>query len=327
MDHIDRDPLIFTRSLQAQIISLVVNPLKPLIESGYFEDPSKCRRVVVIDGLDECNDREGQLDILNVILKTLLAHHLPLIFLIASRPEHDLIAAFRSEPMHGLSIMLPLDDGYQSHRDIELFLRDKFVELKFNHPFRSRIPKLWPDEDVIQKLVRKSSGQFIYAATVIKYIKSTRHLPTDRLDIVLGLKPPNHKDMPFSELDALYRHIFSSLDDPERALQILAFDILSVTGYIDNVGYLEDMLSISHGATEIILCDLGSVVQVIEHDLVGDRSLHIFHASLEDFLLDKSRSGAFWLDAASRHAEFAQLYIKYFLGEFSPCIVGPQIFG
>jgi len=52
---IERDPLIFTKSLAVQFKSLIVAPLQPLAEAGFFGEPTS-RRLVIIDGLDECSD-------------------------------------------------------------------------------------------------------------------------------------------------------------------------------------------------------------------------------------------------------------------------------
>ena len=73
----------------------------------------------------------------------------------------------------------------------------------------------------MDQLVQKSSGQSIYASTVTHHASSTRHKPTDRLDIVLGIRPPQ-RDLPFAELDALYAHIFSGVEDIEHVLEILS---------------------------------------------------------------------------------------------------------
>ncbi|KDR79589.1 hypothetical protein GALMADRAFT_19964, partial [Galerina marginata CBS 339.88] len=204
---IDADPLLFTRSLAAQTTSLIVEPLQYLNDSGYFNEP-KPLRVVIVDGLDECDDRKGQLDILRTISDSFHQYRLPLLFLIASRPEHDIFHAFASGHLRDLSSRLALDDEYMPSADIELFLADSFNSIKETHPFKSQIPPEWPGPEVLQQLVGKSSGQFIYAATVVKFVESTRHKPANRLEIILGLRPPV-RDLPFAELDALYHQIFA----------------------------------------------------------------------------------------------------------------------
>jgi hypothetical protein len=40
---IEKDPLILTRSLEAQVIALIVEPLREPVEAGYFNDPTSRR--------------------------------------------------------------------------------------------------------------------------------------------------------------------------------------------------------------------------------------------------------------------------------------------
>ena len=66
-EEITRDPLIFTQSFEAQMVALVVQPLQPLVEAGFFADPTSSRRLVIIDGLDEISDRGDQAKIIQVV--------------------------------------------------------------------------------------------------------------------------------------------------------------------------------------------------------------------------------------------------------------------
>ncbi|KAF5314824.1 hypothetical protein D9619_007204 [Psilocybe cf. subviscida] len=221
---IDRDPLIFTKSLLAQFEALIVNPLRPLFENGFWASVS-APRLVIIDGLDECLDRGMQRNVLLMLSASVRQFHAPFIFLLSSRPEHDIQTMFSSPEFLPVHTRLFLDDTYLPDHDIELFLRDQFEECRKTHPFNQTIPPDWPSDDILEKLVLKSSGQFIYASVVAKYVKSSRHRPHHRLDVVLNLRPAS-KDLPFSELDALYTHIFFSVDDIERVLNILSLHIM-----------------------------------------------------------------------------------------------------
>ncbi|KDR74743.1 hypothetical protein GALMADRAFT_29274, partial [Galerina marginata CBS 339.88] len=167
---ITHDPFIFSRSLNSQISSLITGPLQERIEAGYFNTPN-ASRIIIIDGLDECVDRDSQIKILDAISQVFRQHSLPLIFLIASRPEPDIRTAFCFGHLNEISTRTPLDDDYLPSEDIRLFLLDKFAEIKDSHPFRAQIPLDWPSEDALQILVDKSSGQFIYASTVVKFVK------------------------------------------------------------------------------------------------------------------------------------------------------------
>jgi len=226
---IERDPLIFARSMEAQVVALIVDPLHDPLKQGYLDAPTS-RRLIVIDGLDECNDSAAQCNILQVISRLFHHYRLPFLIFIASRPERHLLHTFNTGPLPEFHTTLALDDTYQPDNDIRLFLADNFMQIKESHPMRHYLDPSWPSLDVLDGLVEKSSGQFIYASTVVKYVSSIRHQPADRLNVVLGIRPPRHaREIPFGELDALYTHIFSSVEEIETVLVILGFHLLSST--------------------------------------------------------------------------------------------------
>jgi len=186
---IEQDPLILTRSLEAQMAALIVEPLCEPLEAGYFNTPTS-QRLIIIDGLDECDDSAVQCSILQII--SLLFHddHLPLLIIVASRPEQHLAHSFRTGALPEFHTTLALDATYKPDDDIRLFLTDNFKQVKATHPMSSYLDNSWPSDDVLEGLVKKSSGQFVYASTVMKYVSSIRHKPADRLNVVLGIRPP-----------------------------------------------------------------------------------------------------------------------------------------
>ena len=207
---ISRDPLIFTRSLEAQVVTLIVKPLQSFVDSNYFTAPTS-PRLIILDGLDEITEQRAHSKILQIVLDILHRHCMPFIFLIASRPEQEITFAFSSQSFSQLTDPLRLNNEFHPDDDIRLFLDESFSELKAGHPRKKSIPSSWPSADVMKTLVYKASGQFIYAATVVRFVESIRHRPTERLDIILGLRPV-HRDLPFSELDALYITFCHCLD-------------------------------------------------------------------------------------------------------------------
>ena len=296
---IERDPLILSKSFAVQFKSLIVAPLQPLAEAGYFNEPTS-RRLVIIDGLDECSDSKIQKNIVEVLANAQGQHQLPLFFLFASRPEQHISLAFNTGILPSVTTHIALDESYLPDEDIELFLIDKFQEIKSKHRLRAYIPPQWPLPDVLEQLVCKSSGQFIYASTVIHYVSSIQHKPTDRLDIILGICPPHpQKDLPFAELDALYAHIFNGVDNIEHVLKILSF-IFFIRCFPSLVD-IEKILSLQTGDVELYLGDLSSLVSI------GPRQeVKILHASLTDFFMDPTRSKELWINPPARHAAFAR---------------------
>lgn len=277
-----------------------MKPLQPLIDSGLFQQ-SNSPRLIIVDGLDECLDRVMQQSILDLFSQRRAGNSLPFVFLVASRPEHDIRATFNSPKMRNLVTNLVLDDTYLPDQDIELFLRDRFLACKNNHPFKKLIPYAWPTDQVIERLVSKSSGQFIYAATVVKYVTSTRHRPHHRLEVVLAIRPAS-RDLPFSELDAFYTHIFSSVEDLDQVLHIISFDIIFRN--MASVDSIERVLGLETGEVSLLFCDLASIID-LRYDPYYGVKLHFLHASLTDFLLDPMRSRSLHINVAaecSKHA-------------------------
>ncbi|KAF5327343.1 hypothetical protein D9619_004191 [Psilocybe cf. subviscida] len=311
LDIIERDPLIFTKSLSAQFEALIVDPLKPLLDNGYWTSVG-APHLVIIDGLDECLDRGMQRNVLLMLSASVCQFHLPFIFLLASRPAHDIKTTFSSTNFLPIHTRLFLDDTYLPDHDIELFLRDEFEECQTTHPYRNMIPPDWPSGDIVKELTRKSSGQFIYASVVAKYVKSSRHRPHHRLDVVLNLKPATG-NLPFSELDGLYTHIFSAVDNIERVLDIIGFEILFL--FPATVVAIENILRLDAGEVAILLCDLASMISFEEAPFQGLR-LKILHASLADYLLDSARSKEYFIDLTARFAGYTADCILFLSSAF-----------
>ena len=220
-------------------------------------------------------------------------HKLPVMFLIASRPEHDINTVFSSHSMEGIFLRLYLDDTFHPDEDIRKYLQETFEEIRTTHPFKSGIPKSWPTTETVEIIVQKSSCQFIYAATIIRYVQSIRHQPHHRLDIAMNLRPPRG-DLPFAQLDILYRMILSSVEDIEPVLYALSIFSLRVSsGQPLNIPAFMNLADDEE--LDVLFCDLGAFVSV-ETFNDGYRTLRILHASLHDFLLDPMRSKEYFIN-------------------------------
>ena len=302
---IEQDPFILTRSLEAQMAALIVEPLREPLEAGYFNAPTS-RCLIIIDGLDECDTSTVQCGILQIMSLLFHDYHLPLLILVSSRPERHLSHSFRTGSLPEFHTTLALDDTYEPDNDIRLFLTDNFRQVKATHPMSGYLDHSWPSVDVLEGLVKKSSGQFIYASTVVKYVSSIRHKPADRLDVILGIRPPRHaREMPFGELDALYTHIFTAVEDIETVLLILGFHLLlNLFAYPSmDIGNLEHFFLLSKGDIMMLLGDLSSLVPISNVETY----IHFSHASLGDFLLDPARSKEFYIDLSNIHTRCMHL--------------------
>ncbi|KAF9544211.1 hypothetical protein CPC08DRAFT_417670, partial [Agrocybe pediades] len=259
---IKQDPLIFKRTLQCQFTALVIQPLKSHF-SRYQSTQHRVPFLIVIDGLDECADRTAQKTILTGLAESVRIANLCIPIFVASRPEHDIKLSFISKNLKDMHTALSLDlqDEREADSDIRLYLFDRFAEIKDNFNNRTTGKKLhqdWPGDWVIETLVWKSSRQFVYAATVIRYVESTRHRPDHRLDVILNRRPENG-DHPFAELDSLYATILESVLDIEKILHVLSLSLMDIDILCSEI---EKMLSYDEGELEILFCDMGALVQV-----------------------------------------------------------------
>jgi len=183
------------------------------------------------------------------------------------------------------------------------------MQIKDAHPMRRYLDHSWPSVDVLDALVKKSSGQFIYALTVVKYISSIRHQPADRLNVILVIRPPRHaREMPLGEIDALYMHIFRTVEERETVLLLLGFSLLPSRIYPQtNAVAIKRFFRQNRGDIEMLFGDLSSVISTSN----VNSPIHILHASLRDFLLDPARSKEFYIDLSSIHTACMHLCFQH----------------
>ena len=197
-----------------QLQTLIVKAFKylsPLPQRSYL---------VIIDGLDECHDKATQQSILQLLCKSITVHKLPLRFLIGSRPESHIRASFDQESLYTITHRVVLDETLNPGGDIRVFLQDGFAKICATNPILSHVEQPWPGEGILDLLVQRSSDQFIYAATVLKFVGADFCSPKKQLALVL--KPDSTA---FSDLDQLYTQILSAYPSTVNIVQVLGIII------------------------------------------------------------------------------------------------------
>ncbi|KAJ7280885.1 hypothetical protein C8J57DRAFT_1174469 [Mycena rebaudengoi] len=288
---VEENPSVVARSMPVQMQKLILNPCRSL---DNLEPP-----VIIIDGLDECDGHLVQQDILRLIAQSISMDAPPLKFLIASRPEPHIHEIFK-DPLfkdlyHSFDVM-------QSFKDVEKYLCDEFSRIhREHHETMGSIAGPWPSKRVIDQLVHKSSGYFIYATTIIKFVDDRNFRPTERLEI---LKQESHSESPFGALDQLYTQILSAvpihwpLIPILRALDFCEFG-LTPTG-------VEQLLELNPGDVRLALRNLHCLFEVPkEDDVIG-----VHHASLQDFLNDATRAGTFYVGDPEYQVDIARHVLK-----------------
>ncbi|RXW18212.1 hypothetical protein EST38_g7647 [Candolleomyces aberdarensis] len=312
---IQHNPLLFKKNLRVQMEALILTPLRQVAIV------SKVPGVVLIDGLDECEAEqyldshvssrtgismerekaEDQLEILQVLQEAALDPAFPFRIVIASRPERVFREFFNNESYKSsFAPALVLDERYNPNADIILFLQAKFGEIRR----RYNLSLSWPSPEILATLLDQASGQFIYAATVIRYITTSRHgSPHTLLDQVLKVKPSSGIN-PFSHLDAFYTHILQSTPNPILAVKWLwllkgdlplGFLNLFIQLGSDPAAFLVNLLlQTDDGDAEYVLGDLHSLINVPPSDDL-ETPYRPYHKSLYDFLGSEDRCGPIYV--------------------------------
>ena len=160
----------------------------------------------------------------------------------------------------------------------------------------SSLPLPWPSEDVISFLVEKSSGQFIFAATVIRFVDEDRRLPPAQLKLVLdvckSLDASQHKTNPFALLDELYAHVLRSCDEIDRVLFLIG-TIFFLDDHVPTPDFLESLVGTNFEDIKLLFWDVHSIIHV---PVSSTDTIRFYHASFRDYLVDHHRSKDLHID-------------------------------
>ncbi|RXW11797.1 hypothetical protein EST38_g14058 [Candolleomyces aberdarensis] len=308
---VEEDPPIFTRTIKTQMNTLVVGPFQRLQANVGF-DPGSFPHAVLIDGIDECGGEERQAELLSTIKHCLLDNDLPFRIFIASRPEWAIRSALNSETegyLHPLAYHIQLSDKYDATDDIRRYLWWRLQGIgRRSHDPRAR-SNSWPSVEDIEKLTIAASGQFVYAATIVKYVSERHSSPVDRLQTVVDWTPEKGRlARPFEALDALYAGILSAAKEQYEAvdthrgrnflLLLRAHQINSDrrVGTRWDAHDFDEILDLERNAHEILVSDLHSLVvfhQQIDSPVFA--MMRFYHRSFSEFLDNETRSGKLFI--------------------------------
>ncbi|KAF9043304.1 hypothetical protein BJ165DRAFT_1529364 [Panaeolus papilionaceus] len=314
---VQQNPASLCQSPTGQMHSLLLIPLECMISEHPDFDASLFPSLIVIDGLDECGGmRDDRVETQGRVMDALRAlagqPHYPFRIFITSRAEVHIFRFFRFSNMHGVSHQ-PVDLSKPYHGmqdDVRTFVTDDFNWIKRYHRHKHTLPHNWPGIEVINIIVERSSGQFLYAATVMKYIRSQSHLPAVRLKVVMGDHNPKQAANPFTDLDSLYKHVITSATEPETALLLIAFEqVHPPNGQPIALEILERGLSLDRGAVLQSLTDFQPLLGTLE---TPTQLIRFHHDSFLDFLFDKARAGEWHIDIGIEAERFAILDLKAF---------------
>ncbi|KAG8697825.1 hypothetical protein FRC08_006307 [Ceratobasidium sp. 394] len=281
------NPLAHNKPPEEQFESLIATPLWEI------KDTLPSDLVIVIDALDECDSAEG----MDEMLSALLAHapDLPVKLLLTSRPNQNILEQMGSDGAERVRSLLHLHDldRLVVQSDIETYLTTELGRLKLN-------------TTDLNRLVERSGVLFVYAATVVRYLKYQKFARSaERLKQVLSATASDGGE--HRELDALYTTVLDAAlgDDSLRDLEREQMNLVIRTVVCAQEPLsLNDIAGLLERNAESVRADLGpllSVLQISESGVVTT-----LHESFPDYLFDDKRSKQFYCDRKTHNAWFAR---------------------
>lgn len=295
-----------SKSRSDQWSDLILEPLKQM-ESG----PEAATIVILVDALDECDDEHAMRDIIDLFARASTVSSVKLKIVVTSRPETPIRLGFEdmSEILHR-DILLHELPREVVDADICLYLYSEFNEIKR----RKQIRRNWPSVDTINDLVLQSSGLFIFAATICRYVLedrsrgAIRSLESFSSGSGNGInRTRDGEQQKTVYLDKMYTEILESTgQDGDFATHSMA-----VTDAIGPIVTLfeplpGDILTSLLGFDEDDLAwRLEGLYSVLEIPAQPEHPIRLFHPSFRDYLIDKNRCGSsrFWIDQLMVHEQ------------------------
>ncbi|KAJ3563564.1 hypothetical protein NP233_g8863 [Leucocoprinus birnbaumii] len=324
------DPVIFERNRQTQFQQLIVDPFLAL-NAGKQSGVSQQPLLIVLDGLDECSDREAQCELVELISRHARKEQsLEFRWMICSRPEPDIRVAFSSLDCKAVCVQEKLEvDDSEAQSDALRILQRGFADIRAKYP--DQLTQDWPSEGQVDIIAERASGHLGFVSFIVRFIGDKNYDdPSGQLDVCLRflkLTSGNGDLNPLSALDLLYTRVFSDipaniLATTQRILGLLIFHGANQLSALAHANFL----GLDQTSFYRALHRLHSVILVPPAEEAHKRPIQIYHASLTDYLKDPKRSGRFalnqdvvlYLDIVTSSLKWLSLARRTSLGSDSP---------
>lgn len=250
----------------------------------------------VIDGLDDCRDKDAALNIIDDIMKISgLSNWLK--FVITSRPLPEIEEKASALEPSGI-IRFNLDD-LNTDEDIAIYTRVKLEAL-----VKSRsLHRSWYREDVVERLARKASFSFIWISTAMEFLFCQQ---LDEREMVLLLADVDVEE-PDAKLDSLYKLVLASAQEKLGAASSpLMRSLLHAIRTASKIGQsqlsmisLRDLTQNVNNESTTYTVDLQLLIDELRPILYQDPKnsdiIRVCHESFVNFLESREHCGDLWI--------------------------------
>ncbi|CAE6424681.1 unnamed protein product [Rhizoctonia solani] len=278
---LSEDPDAGSRNIQKQFERLLRDPLLQL------NDAMPDNLVVVIDALDECEDRSGVETTLDMLFQH--AQTIPLKFFVTSRPEPEIYNRITLRPQ-GEVVHLHEIEKSPVQADIELYLKAELALVS-------------PSTSDIEQLVQRSGALFICAATLVRYIQSDKWLSESHKRLKSVLSITTEATEPNAQIDTLYTAILNLvLNENKEDIRVVLRTVLFAQEPID----VETITMLSGIDEPRRVLSAIQPLRSILHQPEPTGVVSTLHASFSDFMFNRERSGEYFCDIVEHSQALAE---------------------
>jgi WD40 repeat protein len=279
-------PDIHERPMKEQIERLLTVPFARQLDGRTI--------ILVIDALDEC-EKIGRVEggALIPLLAEAVRNH-PVKLLVTSRQETSLVSMFNS--LAHVPLRLHEIETTSVEADVRRILESGFADIRSDRGLDG--PLQWPSEEDLNELVRLTGRFLIFAATALRYIGDDRFTPAQQLRDVLARGATLEGEVPYAQIDALYRDILHAATSDSAGRVNLRLcrrvgDLLRTIVLLEEPLSVPDLSKLMGTPVNEVAMDvsaLAAVLLVAEDAAEGSSgAVRVFHPSFRDFLLDPQR--------------------------------------
>ena len=283
------DASLLMQPIEQQFQELIINPVTALPKQSH-------RRMIVIDALDECEDRESIRQLIEFVT-SIDYFEFPIDILFTSRREEHIRRIFESSSYSHMIYQISLSNtAFDVHEDIEHFLRSQFNTIYQENPrLMENIPSPWPSPFDLSDIVQKANGSFIFASTLTRYISE-------------GIEPPQRLKLIVERhngVDGMYTEIVQQFWGHEH-FPIVFSTIMLLRTPLSVIG-LASLLDLT---IPDILTEIFKIQSILVIPADNMTPVDVVHTSLRDFSVSKERSGAIFVNTPQNQLITAERCLK-----------------
>jgi hypothetical protein len=277
------DPSVVRQALRYQFQKLVIEPILAVTDNNTTTTPM----ITFVDALDECDDKDLMAEFIEIVADAYRNRRLPFRVFFTSRVEEHLRKKLEAPAARSVIYHLALQD-FDAADDIRKFFRRRFDTIyEENRRLMRNMPRPWPSHTDLEALVRKASGSFIFAFTLINFVDDGQ--PHRKLPVALSAH---------AGLDPLYAQVLSAAPRSQEFERVMG-TILLLTSNM-SITALGHLLQLDNADILEALLGVQSILMIPGDD---DQPVQLFHTSLRDFLTSEPRSGGFFIDPLVHHLD------------------------